>query len=194
MIEVIKNVRDINRLGQQILKDYSYKHYAYFILCVNTGLLRHKAIDLRWDDIITEKKISYIILSGKAHDEQVFLNNNCMSVLKKLRKIYPDEKWVFQSAKAITPKPWSYNYAYVFLNKSAKNLKLDLNIGTHTLRKTFGYHAIKSTNWTLLELSNYFGQYSVKRTKKYIHWDKEPVKKINSFAPPAFDSSMNIED
>lgn len=186
MAEPIKNIDDINRLKKQILNDYSYKQYFFFILGINTGLTSAKSLALKWDDIKQHKGSKYLISTTPAgKKKKIYLNTSCVIELKKLRNLYPNDVWIFQSEtknKEGNYVAWSCNYPHVFLKRTAIKIKLNVSVGSFTLRKTFGYHALKSGNWDIEELSVYLSHYNPKRTREYICWDESP-KKIKTFRP-----------
>lgn len=182
MVEPIKSIADINKIKEQILEDYSYKHYFYFILGINTGLMCLQALSLKWTDIKEKNSSKYILLKTPAgKSRKVYLNSTCVRGLRKLKRLYPHDIWLFQSKRGKL-KAWNTNRPYMFLTEIAKKLGLKVKIGTHSLRKTFGYHALKSGNWSVGELSVYLSHYNPTRTKKYICWD-EPQKDTQSFKP-----------
>ncbi|WP_415347473.1 tyrosine-type recombinase/integrase, partial [Clostridium perfringens] len=62
--------------------------------------------------------------------------------------------------------------AYRILNKACIEANVKINIGTHTLRKTFGYHFYKQYR-DLKYLQKLFNHPSTKITKKYIEIEED---------------------
>ena len=56
---------------------------------------------------------------------------------------------------------------YRFINNTCKNLNIALNVGTHTMRKTFGYHHYKQNHDVVL-LQKIFNHSSPSITMRYI--------------------------
>lgn len=65
-----------------------------------------------------------------------------------------------------------------------KNISLKFglkNIGTHTFRKTFGYHFLKQTN-DIAYIQKLYGHASVQETLRYIGYDEKlMIKKCKGF-------------
>jgi integrase len=59
--------------------------------------------------------------------------------------------------------------AYRIINKIAdRNGLSDIRVGTHTLRKTWGYHAYKRFNLSLDDIMLKLNHQSIQSTKRYI--------------------------
>lgn len=115
-----------------------------FVLGINSGLRISDILSLKVADVIDEKgKVRDRISlkeqkTGKAKD---FPINK--AVATELRKVsYTSrEDALFKSQKGGSI---SRVTAYRELNAAAARAGLDYQLGTHSLRKTFGYHAIKN--------------------------------------------------
>jgi len=77
-----------------------------------------------------------------------------------------DDEYLFQSRNGEN-KPIQRLQAYRILNKAARNVGIDEEIGTHTMRKTFGYHFYQKTKDIAL-LQNLFNHSSPSVTLRYI--------------------------
>lgn len=73
--------------------------------------------------------------------------------------------------------PITRQQAYRIINHAAKEVGIQEKIGTHTLRKTFGYHAYRK-GVAISILKNIFNQHSTAETLKYIGIDKNEQKLI----------------
>ena len=76
-----------------------------------------------------------------------------------------DEEYLIQSRKGDN-KPITRIQAYRVLNEIAKQIGLD-EVGTHTMRKTFGYHHYQS-NKDVAILQSIFGHSSPSICLRYI--------------------------
>ena len=85
-----------------------------------------------------------------------------------------DNDYLFKSRKSKI-KPITRVQAYNILRKIANKYKLE-NIGTHTLRKTFGYHFYSKTHDVAL-LMNIFNHSDPKITLRYIGIEQDTVEK-----------------
>lgn len=76
-------------------------------------------------------------------------------------------------------KPLSRVRAYQILNEAADYFGIE-NIGTHTMRKTFGYFYYRQTN-DVVTLQKIFNHRSINETLLYIGVDQENINKtVNS--------------
>jgi integrase len=146
-VEPIRDKKKIKAM-KVILKDKSVRDYVLFTLGINTGLRVSDLLNLRFSDIVTESgkiKENIYIRELKTGKEKVFsINKTAKASIKEymdsLNNKYDSSRYVFKSKKGEN-SPISRVQAYDTLNYAAKTLGIQDNIGTHTMRKTFGYHA-----------------------------------------------------
>lgn len=138
-VEAIKSKRDINKMKKH-LRD---RDRLMFILGINSGLRISDILKLKVRDVINENgtpKDRIEIIEQKTYKRKKFpFNKAIISELKKLKYDSLDD-YLFPSKKG---GPISRVQAYRVLNAAAERAGLPYKIGTHSLRKTFGYHAIK---------------------------------------------------
>lgn len=185
---VIKNMRSI-------LKAQSIRNELLFILGINVGLRISDILKLKVQDLI--KTISskmpkdHVILTetktGKT--KKFYLGDIVKKVIMNYIKENPGlelDNYVFISRKGDN-KPITRQQAYRILNNAAESLGLverDTNgtiimgeVGTHTLRKTFGYHAYKS-GITIELLMDLFNHSSKSQTLRYIGITEDQKKDV----------------
>lgn len=134
----VQPIRDKEKLNemQAYLKRQSYRDYFLFAMGISTGLRISDLLKLQVKDV---KDKTHIIMK-----EQKTKKSKRFHINSKLRDLIDDyisglsgEEYLFPSQR--TRKPISRVQAYRILNKAAAEVGLS-EIGTHTLRKTFGYH------------------------------------------------------
>nr|WP_154307065.1 tyrosine-type recombinase/integrase [Metabacillus lacus] len=125
------------------LKQRSIRDYCLFVLGINTGLRVQDLLHLHVRDIADND--GNILLSMKQPCEglPVYLNSELRHVLESFIKNnnLSIDDYLFQSRK--TNEPISRQQAYRIINEAATSAGISAPIGTHTLRKTFGYHAYR---------------------------------------------------
>ncbi len=149
MVEPIRRKTDLDAVKD--LLRANPRNYALFTLGVNSGLRISDLLQLSLGDVIDDtqrrpKIAERIILreqkTGKA--KSFPLNRAARTALRRyvlaLPEIHP-ERALFRSRKG--SKAISRVQAYRILTGAAKKAGLKSRIGTHTLRKTFGYWAYK---------------------------------------------------
>ncbi|WP_245980223.1 site-specific integrase [Peribacillus asahii] len=139
----IKNVQPIRRLDQiegmkkALLKYCSYRDYMMFTIGINIGLRIGDLLQLRVKDVLDGTHI--VIVGQKTEKIKRFLINPQLrkEVKKYVRKTkLKSDDYLFPSRKGAGPI--TRVQAYRVLNKAAEMADVP-DVGTHTLRKTFGY-------------------------------------------------------
>lgn len=137
-METVQPIRDVKKIlkMQDILKKSSNRDFMLFTIGINTGLrisdiLKLKVSDIKDTDHITLKETK----TGKP--KRFLINTQLKKHIDKYIKGMQDTDYLFPSRKGIN-KPITRIQAYRILNNAATKCKLQ-EIGTHTLRKTFGY-------------------------------------------------------
>jgi integrase len=148
-VEPIRDKKKIEAIKKILLGGNHYRDYLLFVLGINTGLRVSDLLKLRFDDVIDQqgnfKDVK--ITEEKTGKTKVFrLNEAARDAIKfYIGKIgeYEPEHYLFPSRKGEN-KPVSRIRAWQIINEAAKSVGIKNEIGTHTLRKTFGYHARKA--------------------------------------------------
>ena len=142
LVEPIRDKKQIDNM-KRYFKQSNYRDYLLFVLGINSALrisdlLKLKVSDVQNKDRITvrEKK------TGKLKDFP--LSSNCIQAIHEYLKEsnLTDNDYLFKSRKG--NKAITREQAYRIINHASKQVGIDGHIGTHTLRKTFGYWAYKS--------------------------------------------------
>ena len=98
---------------------------------------------------------------------------------KKYPGIKP--KYLFQATgnrvKSLDDKPISYDYLLRKIKEAAFAADIEVNVGTHTMRKTFGYHHYKNTG-DLTLLQRIYQHSTQAETLAYIGVTKQTVDNI----------------
>lgn len=162
IVQPIKKKRDIEAMKNAL----HGRDRLLFIFGINSGLRISDILPLTVGDI--RNKDSLTIREKKTSKSKTFRFNTAIkSAIKEV--ITPDmndDDYIFRSRKG-TNKPISRVQAYRILNAAAERAGLNIDIGTHTLRKTFGYHAHKA-GVDLALLQSIFNHNSQRETLRYI--------------------------
>ena len=102
----------------------------------------------------------------------------------RLTRIKYSDNYLFKSRQGHN-KPIDRVQAYRIINEIVKKVNLeDINVGTHTMRKTWGYHAYKRFNLSLDDIMLKLNHQSLAATKRYIgltYDEKMEIENIVSF-------------
>ena len=176
-VEPIRRLKDIATIKKMLAGEP--RNLALFIVGINTAL---RASDLArltvaqvrhlspGDDVeIREKK------TGKAR--RVTMNKACIKVVRDLLKtksLRADDP-LFKSKKG---GMLTVQSIHRLVKGWCRAINLKGNYGSHTLRKTFGYHKRVTYNYGLAELCDLFGHSSQKITLEYLCIQPEEIKSI----------------
>lgn len=143
-MNTVEPIRDINVVHDiaDYLRIHSERDYIMFMFGVYSGLRISDILSLRVRDVRGKDKVS--LREMKTGKERRFPINKA---LKKalLRYIQPmeDYEFLFKSRNGQN-KPISRQQAWSILKNAGNQFGVEC-IGTHTLRKTFGYHMYMQT-------------------------------------------------
>ncbi|MBU5478002.1 tyrosine-type recombinase/integrase [Eubacterium sp. MSJ-13] len=182
-------IRDIGELDK-IKKYYcdvkpNKRNWLLIICGLNTALRISDILKLRWKDVYNEG-----LLSFKSHidiKEQktgkkttIFINNNLKEALasflkdlfaKKINLAELMERFIFLGQKSGN-KPISRIQAFRIISHAAEKCQLGHRVSSHSLRKTFGYHAWKKGVSPAL-LTSIYNHSSYKITTRYLGIDQD---------------------
>lgn len=161
----VQPIRDPNKIKeiQEFLLEKSERNYMLFVFGINTGLRISDILKIRVKDV----KGHYISLREEKTGKQkrLRITPNLKRELDKYTNTMSDDDYLFQSRKGKN-KPIQRNAAYNILREAAEEVGLN-EIGTHTLRKTFGYHFYYQTKDVAM-LQEIFNHSSPSVTLRYI--------------------------
>lgn len=167
-MKTVQPIRDKKKIEamKTLLKAKNEKYYIMFRIGINVGLRVSDILTLKVGDVrakdhvtITEQKTSKVkrFLVPKALQKEIsaYIKENNME----------DEEYLIQSRKGDN-KPVTRIQAYRVLNEIADQIGLE-EVGTHTMRKTFGYWHYKQ-NKDVAILQDIFNHSAPSITLRYI--------------------------
>jgi integrase len=171
-VQPLRRKRDIERMKKALGNP---RDRLLFIFGINSSLrisdiLRLKVGDVRGKTTLTlrEKK------TGKL--KKFRLNQSVVSAVQQLVPAdASDNDWLFPSRKG--NRPITRVQAYRILTDAARRAGLDIEVGTHTLRKTFAYHAYKA-GVDLALLMSVLNHSSQRETLRYIGITQDQVDDV----------------
>lgn len=141
LVEPIKSKKQIDAL-KKYLRGQNIRDYLLFVLGINSGLRISDLLTLTVEDVQGQERISLREKkTGKAKDFP--LSDTCKkAILDYLKTTGVKNGFLFASRKG--HKPITRVQAYRILNEAAQYVGIKEAVGTHTLRKTFGFHAYQN--------------------------------------------------
>lgn len=147
-MEFVQPIREKKILDtmKKVLRSSNLRDYNLFILGINSGLRISDLLNLKVSDVCDEKgkiKDRIVIREKKTNKLKDFpLGETSKKALKEYVITLKPVQALFASRKGY--KPITRQKAYRILNDAARSIGITEQIGTHSLRKTFGYHAFKA--------------------------------------------------
>jgi len=168
-VQPIRNKHKIEEM-KQLLKQQSYRDYFLFVMGINCGLRISDMLQLRVKDVAGKEHLH--LREGKTDKYKKFrLNATLQNEIARYVAGMYDDDYLFPSRKGI--QPITRIQAYRILSNAAKQVGIE-EIGTHTLRKTFGYHFYKKTNDVAM-LQDIFNHSAPVVTKRYIGISQDEI-------------------
>ena len=161
-VQPIRELEKIEEMKEVLMKQH-YRNYFLFVLGINTGLRISDLLSLRVGDVRNKSHI--IITEQKTGKLKRFrINNELQDHINKFSKDKDGAAYLFQSRRG-TDRIHRVQ-AWKILNAAASEVGLS-EIGTHTLRKTFGYHFYQKYK-DVAVLQEIFNHSSPSVTMRYI--------------------------
>lgn len=177
-VQPIREKRQIEAM-KKILRASNIRDYVLFVLGINSGLRISDLLRLKQTDVQDDKgKIRDRIeirekKTGKVKNFPI--SDTAAKAVREYLPGIPMEAPLFASCKG--SGPITRQQAYHSLNKAAQLVGVKERIGTHTLRKTFGYQAYKA-GYSLDRLQKIFNHSSSRITLAYIGMTQDDTDEI----------------
>ena len=169
IVEPIRSKKDLKSI-EIILKEQSLRDYLIFIVGTNCGLRISDILNLNVCDVrnkdyicITEKK------TGKY--KRFPVNSKLKPVFEEFTNGRKADEPLFLS---IFNNRMERTQCYRIINTACKKAGINYKTGTHSLRKTFGYHHYQKFK-DVAVLQKIFNHYSPQVTLRYIGIDQDMI-------------------
>ena len=172
--EPIRDKRQIRQLVDYYLKRGQIRNYVLIVMGIHTALRISDLLRLRWDDVydfasgrvrqrvtITEKK------TGKT--KTIALHKNVTTALQSYVDNAKSGVFLFENPR--TKKAISRIQAYRIIRAAAEAVGIPTPVSCHSLRKTFGYRALKdnkSNSEIIIIIMQIYNHSSVTITLRYL--------------------------
>lgn len=189
-VYAIKSMEDRKRMAAWLLENKDRKYFLAFTLGINLGLRANELLQLRQSDVfnpdgsfryngedLTDTSDKVVVDQSKTNKKRkLYLNEACINVLTwyypvRSQNLY-NNNFIFKSREGGHIEVGTFCKV---LKEAAKACGIKLNVGTHTLRKTYGYEHFKR-NHDIVYLQQLFGHSSPLITMRYIGVTEEDQK------------------
>ena len=174
----VEPIRDLEKLEEikEELKKNGTRDYLMFLTGINSGMRVSDIVKLNVNDVRNSNgtmKEHISVIEKKTKKLKKFpLCNGLLVEMEKYIKNMEQGEYLFKSRKGKN-KPITTTQAYRIIVNAGEKVGIK-NIGTHTMRKSFGYHHYQQFKDVAL-LQNIFNHYSPSTTLRYIGINQDNI-------------------
>ena len=173
-VDPIKDIEQINAM-KSILQKHSQRDLLLFVLGINTGIKISDLLFLKVENVWDGTQMKEFLSVSDDQNEEAqtyYLNSRVKMALEPyLAQVkFKKNDYLFKSKK--NDQPITRQQAYRIIHNASVEAGVIGKIGTHTLRKTFGYHAYRKGIAISILMSIYHHQ-SPAETLRYLGIDKK---------------------
>lgn len=176
-VQPIRNKAKIEAM-KKILRASTLRNELLFVLGINTGLRISDLLALKIADVSTVDRLELREKKTNKKRTIALSKKTCRLIERYLHAERPEAKAhepLFYSQKG--GKAISRQHAYDILNEAARSVGITERIGTHSLRKTFGYFAYKQ-GIDLAMIQKLLNHSSQAETLRYIGITQEQMDEV----------------
>ena len=178
-VEPIRDLKAIKRI-KKILTD-NHRDYCLFTLGINTAYRANEILSIKARDIehLNIGDVLEVKQSKVKKYRGVTLNRNVIEAITALlaSRQYQSDDYLFYSQRASTLTVESVNH---LVKQWCKDVGLKGNYGSHSLRKTWGYHQRIQKNAPTPLLMEAFGHSTQKQTLDYLGIQSHEIQELYS--------------
>jgi integrase len=177
-VDPITELKDIKNI-KKCLSD-SQRDLCLFTTGINTNLRASDLVRITIGMVKELKPGEELVLTEKKtkKERRITLNKDCIDTIQNLiqsfKEIRKDNSQLFRGREGDI-KPIGVNY---LVNKWVKMINLKGNYGSHSLRKTFGYHMRVQHKVSIPILMQIFNHHSQKQTLDYLCVQPDEIKEV----------------
>lgn len=166
----METVRDI----AQFLRKQSERNYVMFAFGIYSGLRISDILKMRVRDV-RDKNYIYLREQKTNKEKRFVINSELKNILKEYIQGKEEYEYLFRATHRGN-KPLTRQQAYNILSEAGKKFGLEA-IGTHTLRKTWGYHTYQITK-DVVAIQEILNHSSPSITLRYIGINQDNKDKV----------------
>lgn len=169
IVEPIKDRSKLQCVEKQLSKG-NWRNLLLFVMGINTGLRVSDILALNVGDVKYKNYVS--IVEKKTGKRKSFpLNPKVQEIIEYVTYRKKLTEPLFKTSHK---KRMDRTNAYRIINRACRNAGINSCIGTHTLRKTFGYHHYKQFKDVVI-LQKIFNHSSPQTTLRYIGIEQDEI-------------------
>jgi integrase len=175
-VDPIKDIRHIKTI-KKVLGDKPLD-YALFTVGINTNLRASDLLRIRVEQVRDLESNNEIVLNEKKtrKERRISLNKAAREAIQRVleSKDYDDGDYLFKGQRGV----WTVPTVNAKVKSWCREINLKGNYGSHTLRKTWGYHQRVTFRVDLPTLMEIFNHSSQRQTLKYLCVQPEEIRNV----------------
>lgn len=175
-MNTVEPIRDPEKVQEikDLLLHQSYRNYFLFVFGINSGLRIGDILPLRVMDVKGKKHLR-VREKKTSHTRRIKMTAGLKAEINRYIRRMADSDYLFPSKKG--NQPIGRMQAWQIINDATRSAGVEGSIGTHTLRKTFGYHFYQKTKDVAM-LQQIFGHSAPSITLRYIGINDDMVDAV----------------
>lgn len=169
IVEPIKSVEEIKRV-EKILQRENRRNLLLFTFGINCGLRISDILSLNIGDV-REKTFIRLVEQKTGKSKRIPINAKLKPMFEEFTRGKKDDEPLFQT---IFHNRLERIGAYYIISTACKKAHIDAHVGTHTMRKTFGYHHYKRYR-DIAMLQKIFNHSTPQITLRYIGIEQDKI-------------------
>jgi integrase len=144
-VQAVKKLDNVKLIGYLLEKHHSKQMSDIWNIGLNLALRISDLLSIKFDDIKDNRLV--IVESKTRKVANIQLNEKALRLINDIREEFPEHVYLFQSYRnqqAINSKPKPISRRAVSKAFSEVGQDLGEHLGTHSMRKTRGYHLYQS--------------------------------------------------
>lgn len=181
-MEFVQPIRDVKQIEtiKRLLRQQNIRDYCLFVLGINSGLRISDLLRLRISAVAEKGKPKERIRLREKKTNK-FKDFPITDSAKRALKEYLNTRIINENEPLFISRKnkgfLTRQQAYRILNEAARSIGIKEKIGTHTLRKTFGYHAHKK-GYDITLIQKLFNHSAPSITMRYIGITQEQMDEV----------------
>lgn len=173
-MNTVQPIRDMDTVLDiaRYLKEQNERNYVMFMTGIYSGL---RVSDFRCFRVGTVRGKDHVSIREKktGKEKRFLIHKNLQKIFTEYTKGKDDLEYLFENPR--THKPITRQQAWSIIKNAGRQFGI-LDLGTHTMRKTFGYHMYQQTKDAAM-LMKLFNHSDVHITLRYIGVEQDQTDK-----------------
>jgi len=179
-VSPVRSLRDISHIKKNLWRHP--RNYALFVVGINTSFRASELVSIRVGDVKHLRPMDSFKLREKKTGKvrEIHFNQACVLAVRKLlsSRKYSDDDFLFRSER--TGGALTVSAVHRLVKSWCRDLNLLGNFGSHTLRKTWGYHQHSTYGVSLASLMKCFGHSDSAITLRYLCISDADLQRVYS--------------